>query len=370
MKRSEVQSLVKRALQMRIGSGLAADFGKLDDLFSGQTPNEIFAGQVSHLNEASAITSETFFDLASLTKIIATTTLAMAKVESGALDLSSKLNELLPEQVARNASLEKITVAQLLSHTSGLPAWKPFYELMQMRFGAKLPYASIVERERYFESLLFAVEREAEPLQKVVYSDLGFLILEKILSPTFEKSIREVWSQIPNSKLHFRLVDEDAVSARTNLVSEKISIAATEVCPWRGLVQGQVHDDNTWSKGGIAGHAGAFGRLSDVQAWIKTVFSGKLVSYQTLRTFAEEVSPPSSARRALGFDMPPSDGAGSTGNAFSMNSVGHLGFTGTSLWVDLDSGHYAILLTNRVHPSRVDIRVRALRREFHALVRS
>jgi CubicO group peptidase (beta-lactamase class C family) len=144
----------------------------------------------------------------------------------------------------------------------------------------------------------------------------------------------------------------------------------TENCPWRGLLQGEVHDDNAWSRGGVAGHAGLFGRLQDVQHWIEALFSGLWVSRSTLRRFADVHVDSSGARRAHGFDVPSIDGSGSTGLSFSMNSIGHLGFTGTSVWMDLDSGDFAVLLSNRVHPKRTDDRIRAVRREFHRIIRN
>jgi CubicO group peptidase (beta-lactamase class C family) len=143
----------------------------------------------------------------------------------------------------------------------------------------------------------------------------------------------------------------------------------TEICPWRGRLQGEVHDDNTWSRGGKAGHAGLFGRLKDLELWIDSLLGGDFVSRRTLREFARVVTDSSGNRRAFGFDVSALDGSGSTGFAFSPATIGHLGFTGTSLWMDLDQGVYAILLTNRVHPVRTDDRIRQLRREYHDAVR-
>jgi CubicO group peptidase (beta-lactamase class C family) len=154
----------------------------------------------------------------------------------------------------------------------------------------------------------------------------------------------------------------------SDLAGEKI--AATEICPWRGMLVGQVHDDNAWSRGGVAGHSGAFGRLRDVKTWLKQIFSGDFIGRNTLEKFTQEAVSIDGTRRTLGFDMPSMDGSGSTGFSFSRNTVGHLGFTGTSLWVDLETADYAILLTNRVHPSRDDLRIRWVRREFHKLVRA
>jgi CubicO group peptidase (beta-lactamase class C family) len=117
--------------------------------------------------------------------------------------------------------------------------------------------------------------------------------------------------------------------------------------------------------GGVAGHAGVFGSINDVIAWVRALVEGKIAGFATLRKFSESQSDSFGARRALGFDVPAVDGTGSTGFVFPSSSIGHLGFVGTSLWIDLDQGRFAILLTNRVHPSREDIRIRDLRRAFH-----
>ena len=199
--------------------------------------------------------------------------------------------------------------------------------------------------------------------------DLGFLLLENLLSAHFKRDMESLWRAMKIPGLHFRPVWTDANTAHYFSKHRHEKIAATEICPWRGMLVGQVHDDNAWSRGGIAGHAGAFGRLSDVKAWINAVFLEKFIGRSTLKKFTTEAVSIAGTRRALGFDMPSLDGSGSTGFSFSQSTVGHLGFTGTSLWIDMQTGDYAILLTNRVHPSRDDVRIRPLRREFHRLVR-
>lgn len=365
----EVQQFLRDAVRVQIGSGSAASFGNLEDLIQGKPGIEIYVGKTGWVKDARLISPATLFDLASLTKIVATTTLAMVQYEAETLKLDSKLSELRPERVKANPSLANITVSQLLSHTSGLPAWKPFYLELQKKFSKNLTSTDISIRKNAGLELVYAVQREHEPGSKVLYSDIGMLILEDLLSKDFEKEVSEIWARIPGCGLHFRHVTESAWSARQEIAVRNESVAMTEACPERGLLQGQVHDDNTWSFGGVAGHAGVFGTLNDLLLWLKALFSGEIVQNSTLRIFFKEADTPVNARRALGFDLTSLDGTGSTGFSFSPNSVGHLGYSGTSLWVDLDSGDYAILLTNRVHPTRNDIRIRALRQEFHRLVR-
>ena len=295
-------------------------------------------------------------------------------VDGGRVDLDETLERFLPEVTARHAHLKSLTLAQLLSHTSGLPAWKPFYEEMRVHFSDRLPSLPISERKEYFFERVFSTLPESEPGTKTVYSDVGFLILgavaERIGGQTLDRLASEIiWNPI-GSGLQYRPVLTDTAVERTRIRQTGESVAATEVCPWRGLVQGQVHDDNAWSLGGVAGHAGVFGTLVDVKRWAQALLNGKFASPATLQKFSTEVrlKDGSSSGRALGFDLPARDGSGSTADAFSPTAIGHLGFTGTSIWLDLDRGRGAILLTNRVHPSRDDLRIRNLRREFHSQI--
>jgi CubicO group peptidase (beta-lactamase class C family) len=267
----------------------------------------------------------------------------MKKVETGALGIDSKVEE-------------------LLTHRSGLPAWRPFFESMRAKFGGRMGLIPREKRIEYFNSLLDSVPAEESLRGRVVYSDLGFLHLERILGNNFERDLMELYSFIPELRLHYR----DAIGVTA---PDQGGYVMTEICPWRGGLQGEVHDDNAWSRGGMAGHAGLFGRLKDLELWIDSLLGGDFVSLRTLREFSRVVTDSSGNRRAFGFDVSALDGSGSTGFAFSPATIGHLGFTGTSLWMDLDQGMYAILLTNRVHPVRTDDRIRQLRREFHEAVR-
>jgi CubicO group peptidase (beta-lactamase class C family) len=342
--RFESTAMLTSVLNLGVGSGFAASFGKIDDLAGGRSPNEIYLGSTGNVPGARPVDPETFFDLASLTKILATTLLAMVRVERGDLKLDEGLRG-------------------LLTHTSGLPAWAPFYECMRRDFGAELPRMDPASRRSHFDALVDAVSVDPRRRGQVVYSDIGFLRLERRLSSAIDRDIASLYAGKPGLGLHYR-----PLGVPPPVPAERVMM--TESCPWRGLLQGSVHDDNAWSRGGIAGHAGLFGRLQDVQRWIEALFSGLWVSRRTLREFAAAHQDASGVRRALGFDVPPHDGSGSTGFWFSPASIGHLGFTGTSVWMDLDSGDFAILLSNRVHPSRADDRIRRVRREFHRITRS
>lgn len=337
-------AMLTSALNLGVGSGFAASFGRIDELSGGRSPNEIYLGSTGRVPGAGRVDSETFFDLASLTKILATTLLAMVRVERGDLKLDEGLRE-------------------LLTHTSGLPAWAPFYERMRQDFGAGLRWMDPELRQSRFDALVDGVPADPSRKGQIVYSDIGFLKLERVLASGIDQDAAALYARKSGLGLHYR-----PLGVPPPVPAERVMM--TEACPWRGLLQGAVHDDNAWSRGGIGGHAGLFGRLQDVQHWIEALFSGLWVSRKTLREFASVHEDASGARRALGFDVPARDGSGSTGFWFSPVSIGHLGFTGTSVWMDLDSGDFAILLSNRVHPSRTDDRIRRVRREFHRITRS
>jgi len=354
---NKVSELLDQAISQKIGSGIAAAWG---DLSKSNAAHVFYGGKESHAPNALSIDPHTKFDLASLTKIVATTSLYMRWVDQGKMDI----REPFP------GHHHDFKFSQLLTHSSGLPAWKAFYETMITRFGGahELAKVSLTERKKYFYEQLFATA--AEPLQqkpgeKIVYSDIGFLLLshfaEIISHQHFDQVVQtEVWNRIfPKGEgFQFRPIHHRYIAP---------GIAATEICPWRGWLQGEVHDDNTWSMGGVAGHAGVFGTLTDMLHWMHSLVEGRIASFKTLRQFSQPVLDTAGTRRALGFDLPPVDGSGSTAKAFSLNTIGHLGFTGTSFWFDLDRGRYAILLTNRVHPSRDDNRIRDLRRQFHGV---
>ncbi len=284
----KVRILLEAAVQNRIGSGMAASFGKIDSLLNHGETHDFYVGRESHLASSGLVTAETIFDLASLSKVLATTLLAMKQVETGKISLDQGIRQYLPDYVSQNAGTEAVTLRNLLTHSSGLPAWRPFYEALKDRFGSNLPWVGLDQRIQFFDQELDRVPLENPVGEKIVYSDLGFLLLERILSPDFNQDVSALWRQVSELKLHYRPVVSDALSERVRIQNRGESVAMTEYCPWRGLLQGQVHDDNCWSRGGVGGHAGVFGTLADLKHWIRGLFSEAFVSLKTLREFSTE----------------------------------------------------------------------------------
>jgi CubicO group peptidase (beta-lactamase class C family) len=216
--------------------------------------------------------------------------------------------------------------------------------------------------------LVLAARPEVPPDTRTVYSDLSFLILgfvlEEILQLPLDEAVqRFVWKPM-RLKAFFKRTDRSIDLGRLP------DVAATENSQWRGgVLQGQVHDDNCWAMGGYGGHAGAFGTVEDVLRFARALAAGFL-SPTTLKAQWTRVPQPPGCERTLGWDTPSQQGGEpSASTAFSPLSVGHLGFTGTSLWIDPPAGVAVALLTNRVHPSRENILIRGFRPRFHQLIR-
>ena len=303
-------------------------------------------------------TRDTIYDLASLTKPLATSLAVMMLILQSKIDLEQNLGSLLPS--FKGGEKERITIRDLLCHISGFPDYRPYYEIL-----CRLP---INEREDTLHELIVK-----EPLlypigERVLYSDIGFMILrwviESIAEQRFDHFVREYI---------FRPLDIDSddglffVDLNSN--PREGRFAATEHCPWRNiLVEGAVHDENAYVVGGIAGQAGLFGSAEKVYSLLSkllAIFNGCSTANFFPRDLVQKFFKRHAlSQRALGFDAPSLEGS-SCGKCFSKRSVGHLGFTGTSFWMDLDSSIIVILLTNRVHPSRNNTEIKAFRPILH-----
>jgi serine-type D-Ala-D-Ala carboxypeptidase len=310
---------------------------------------------VADLSSRRAVTVETVFDLASLTKPLATTLSVMRLVQQGLLELETPLATVLP--VMASTDKAGVTVRQLLSHASGWPAWQPYFERLR-----GLPAE---ERRPRLARYLAEEPLTAAPGKVFLYSDLDFLALGLLVEACsgirLDRFARQaVYRPLGVEGLFFNPLDEPPAARR---------YAATEQCPWRErLLCGAVHDDNAYTLNGVAGHAGLFGTAAGVWELLRVllrIYRGEensaWLSRPLVQTMWTRVDP---SDWALGFDTPAARGS-SSGCHFSSRSVGHLGFTGTSFWLDLDREIAVVLLTNRVHPSRSNVRIRAFRPRIH-----
>lgn len=308
------------------------------------------AGSLSYEPTSPAVTLDTVYDLASLTKLFT----ALSLVRLGA-PLDAPLASTLPW--TRDTPAGGATLDALLSHRAGLLHWAPLFRAVDPE-RAGTPDA----RRR----LLDAVAREPlGPPGTVRYSDLGYMLLGEALAAVADAPLDAVVTREVIAPLglgaHYRGVGASWQSA---------SIAPTERCPWRGrVVQGEVHDENAFALGGECGHAGLFGTSRDVLtlgARALDCLAGD-ASWFAPERMAMMIAPRPGGAHRLGWDAR-GDSAPSSGTRMGPRTFGHLGFTGTSLWCDRDAGVVVALVTNRVHPTRDNVGIRALRPALHDAV--
>ncbi|OFZ84133.1 MAG: hypothetical protein A3K03_08380 [Bdellovibrionales bacterium RIFOXYD1_FULL_44_7] len=355
--------LSTRVLETGLAEGVAPGF--VAAYWDSSYPNKAFIAAKGYRRAIPSplpVFADTVFDLASVTKVFTTATLITRLIEKKWLSWNTSLKSVLCDY-----PYPEIQIKHLLSHTSGLPAWHPFWEKIRATFNDKdktvLFKVPIEERQKEMKRLVFSIAPEYKPGEKVIYSDLGFILLgfviEEIVSLSFDQAVRiHLWQPLGINNAFFNRVDRSVEKGAIE------SAAATEVCPWRGgVLQGQVHDDNCWAMGGYAGHAGAFATASDLIYFSRELVSGFL-SFETLSLISKRLKEPKGCERTLGWDTP-SGPTPAFGKGFSPNSFGHTGFTGTSLWIDPDNGIVVALLSNRVHPTRENPKIKTFRSNFH-----
>ena len=327
---------------------------------------------------------DTMYDVASLTKAVATSVLAMQEVGGGRLALDTKVATLLPELSGRTGATapldesgpepgasghgisdlarDHITVRQLLSHSSGLPAHRPFWKLAAQSPAERLAIAQLAARE----PLAYP------PGTRAVYSDLGFILLgwllERLTGARLDVLFQDRIAR-PLGLAATTFVNLADSEARARLLGDR-TVAATQLSAERhGLVLGEVDDLNAFAMGGIAGHAGLFSTAGDLAAIATALLAsfrgdGALVARDVLRQFWSPSGVPGSTWR-LGWDGPAESGS-QAGERLSRAAVGHLAFTGCSLWIDPLREIVMVLLSNRVHPAvPTDDRFRRLRPALH-----
>lgn len=343
-------------------------------------------GRITYVPWSAKVSPGTAYDLASLTKPLATALSVMALIERGKLHLDDTLGSFLSEVPSDKI---QISVRHLLGHTSGLPSYRPFYkELIHI-----VPDSRLLEMKK-----LLLSERLVSPYgTQARYSDLGFMLLGWIIESLTGKGLADTAQELVFEPLHvkglyFPLTSTSAIGqvpSKLLLIKReredlrdrccKGLIAPTEVCPFRKrVVCGEVHDLNTWVIGGVAGHAGLFGTAGSVAKLLLRLLDiykgrGNCPNFpkRLLQEFWRIQGPDTGSTWALGFDTPSPAGS-SAGSSFSPRSIGHLGFTGTSFWMDLEHEILVVLLTNRTFPKadrKSQAEMHRFRAELHDLVR-
>jgi CubicO group peptidase (beta-lactamase class C family) len=355
--KSKVDQLMRKAVAERVfpGGVLLAARGDRIEFFEAYGTANLFT--------RSPLSADTIFDLASLTKPLATTPAVMQLIREQQLDLEHTLGSILADFAGTDKA--EIRIEHPLNHTSGLPDYFPFYKDLQSG-----PYPRRVAALR---------RRLADiPLQQPIgaaacYSDLGFMLLGWVVQALSGRRL----DQYLRDAFYGPLGLDGGNGGRLCFVDLAApvgfkDVAATEDCPWRKTVlEGAVHDDNAYVMGGVAGHAGLFGNARGVYRLIGSLLDAYrggdcrgIFDPVLVRRFFER-DPIS--KRPLGFDSPSATEA-SCGKYFSAKSVGHLGFTGTSFWIDLEKSITVVLLTNRVHPHRTNEKIKVFRPAVHDAV--
>jgi len=313
-------------------------------------------GQLEQEGEAYDVDEDSIYDVASLTKPVVTTTAVMLLVQQGSLDLDAPVERYLPDFAAAAKSdpdpnwRARVTPRMLLLHDSGLPDHRDFYKEAK---GHNAIWARVV----------------AEPLvcppgTKVQYSDLGFILLGEIIERLTGQSL----SVFAKEAIFSTLGMDRSLFNPPRRLREDIAPTEQDTTYRKRLVWGEVHDENAWAMGGIAGHAGLFSTAPDISVFAQMILNGgiyghdRMLSRAIIQQFTTRVTIGDSVR-TLGWDVPSEPS--SSGRYFSAQSFGHTGFTGTSLWIDPERRLFVILLTNRVHPTRANEKIRQVRPALH-----
>lgn len=366
------------------------DFSSIDRELNTAVENGVFPGAVVLVNHAGTVlyrkavgwrslepdrtplSEETIFDLASLTKPLATTVAIMLMVKEKKLRLDDRVTRFFPNFGMHGKT--HLTFRHLLSHSSGLPAWHPFYRDIVNREvkEGKVGFVGTRSAREFVYTQLHREKLEAPPGQKSVYSDLGFMMLgatvEDISGLGLDQYCREkIFRPLGLSVLSFINLE----LMRRHLLRPLLEqYAPTERCPWRKrMLCAEVHDDNTYAMGGVAGHAGLFSSIDDVERLVSVLsacYRGEhsFLPAEIVREFWTRQENVPGSTWCLGWDAP-SPQHSSAGELFSPHSVGHLGFTGTSIWIDLEKQVHVIVLSNRVHPRRDNEKIHAFRPVLH-----
>nr|WP_321465783.1 serine hydrolase [uncultured Desulfobulbus sp.] len=348
----KLSDLVRQGLVDEVFCGISAG---VSVGHKGQRFRSLISGGKTRFDgEAREVTTATLFDLASLTKPLATVLCTLSLIDQGKLDWLDTVDTFF------SGAWPGVRLEDLLHHCSGLPAYRPYYRQFP-------PVLSLAAKNRLLDMIL-AEHLEYATGTTSVYSDLGFIVLGRIVERCAAMSLDQFFQQEIAEPLG--IADTLCFLPINGARREGADIAATENCPWRqAVIQGEVHDENCWLMGGVAGHAGLFGTVEAVLSLCELlldVWKGYAAHPAFSRALLYHALSHKQAHSGwcLGFDTP-SPGGSSSGRYFSPASVGHLGFSGTSFWIDPEKEVVVVLLTNRVHPTRENVKIRTYRPWFH-----
>jgi CubicO group peptidase (beta-lactamase class C family) len=343
--------------------------GVMEGVYPGAVLLVAQNGQISFLKEVGNLSiiplilpmkRNTIFDLASLTKPLATTVAVMRLVNDNRINLDQPLSDLIDTNSLRDKKV--LTLRAILSHCAGFKDWVPFYpDLMKYR-------ADI--RKKVLRKKIIELPLQYAQGSETLYSDLGFMILEWVVEAVSHETLRD----FVHKKFYGPMGLKRTFLSTGDLTFNMDEYAATEDCSWRNrIIQGEVHDENAYAAGGYSGHAGLFGTAKEIFVIadiLRKHYTGETRDYfspDVVREFFKRQEMVRGSTWALGWDTPSSENS-SAGKYISPHSVGHLGFSGTSLWMDLDRNILVIFLSNRIHPIRNNLKIKAFRPVLHDLI--
>ncbi|HVM94183.1 MAG TPA: serine hydrolase domain-containing protein [Terriglobales bacterium] len=307
-------------------------------------------GRFTYDPASSRVTTGSIFDVASVTKVVATTAMAMILYERGVLDLETPVIAIVPEFASDDRRRSDVTVHRLLTHSSGLPAYEKLFLRAQNR--------------NDLLRLAFSTELALNPQTKAEYSDIGFIILGVALERLADEALdsfcqREIFGPLAMAHTTFN---------PAKILHGSIPPTADDRIFRHRVIQGEVQDENAGVLGGVAGHAGLFSTAGDVALFAHSMLNGgyPILRPETVNLFTRRESAPQGTCRALGWDTPSSPSQ--SGKYFGARSFGHLGYTGTSLWIDPDRQLSITLFTNRTWPDCQNQAIKQVRPTFHDAV--
>src|SRR5277367_224534 len=307
-------------------------------------------GRFTYDSASPEVTAATIFDLASLTKVVATTSMAMILYERGLLDLETPVTAIVPEFSQNDPRCREVTLRMLLAHSSGLPAYEKLF--LRVHSAGELLQA------------VFAAELVATPGTHAAYSDIGFILLGVALERLADEPLdafcrREVFGPLGMTRTTFNPAP---------ILKSSIPPTANDGTFRHRIIQAEVQDENAGVLGGVAGHAGLFSTAEDLAVFAHTMLNGghPILRAPAVKLFSRREPSPPGTSRALGWDTPSSPSQ--SGKYFSLRSFGHLGYTGTSLWIDPERQLSITLLTNRTWPDCSNLAIKRVRPRFHDAV--
>lgn len=346
----ESYSILDKAIQSGVFPGAQIFISLNGDIVSSRG----FGSLTYDLNSAK-VDSTTLYDVASLTKILVSTPIFMKLMSRNQLHLNHTIDQFFPE--FKGKWKDKVTLYHLLTHSSGI---EPYCEYF---LEDPLPDRNEIIEDIVSRDLIY------EPGTNMKYSDLAIILLGQILEKTSKRSLDELADLWIFKSLNMGNTSYNPDTSNKNIAPTELDNRFRHM-----LMVGEVHDENAFLLDGVAPHAGIFSTASDIGIYFQTLLNGgtwlgkRKFNRNQINVFIEKQNVPPGSDRAIGFDTPTRNGKSSAGDLFSDHSFGHLGFTGTSVWADMDRNIIIVLLTNRVHPTREKEGIYMVRREFHTKV--